>query len=298
MNRILIHISINIRKFLIDELKQSLKEFNKKYGTNTTIEAASDNHAENWLRECLTKDSMPDMAIAHATDLMLFSRDKLREILLPLRGRFPLSSDLDERGLRDPDGILHPFCLIPFVMVCNSRMVSEEERPSTWEDLVDPKWHHMVTFPDVNTPISQVVLAFLKAQYPEKFPQFYASIKFQNSPVEVIKSIAEGLFPLGITNLGFAQMMQVRDAVPIVPAEGPICSPLVLLYARHADQRLLEMGDLLFGQRIQALLSRQGFIPVNTKSPTMAGVPDEAFRFCWDGWDQYFDNLQKGNVNL
>lgn len=298
MSRILIHISINIRKVLVDALKQHLKDFNKKYGMNTTIETVDSNQEGTWLVNCLNQDSFPDMALAHASDFVQLERKKLKEKLLPLPGRFPLQVELEKEGLRDPEGILHPVFLVPFVIVCNARMLSQDERPSKWEDLLEPKWHHKVTFPAAGTPISQAVTAFLKAHYSEKFREFYSSLEFQKSPVEVIKSVGDGVFPLGIANLGFAKMLQQKNVVPVWPEEGVVCNPLVLVYSRQADERLLELGDLLFAEQIQRMLVPQGFIPINKEVAQSDQIARQVLHFPWDGWDKYFDDLRKGSTGL
>ena len=293
MNRIVIHTPMNHRNALIEGLKQHLKEFHKKHGLETTIETPSHNYSKNWLLEYLERNSSPDMIITHASDLAVLSSEKIAEIFAPFRNRFQLSTELEQQGFREPGGFLHPFALVPYVIICNTDMIEQENRPVKWEELFQPQWNNMITFPDAGTPISQIVLSFLYDYAPEKFQEFYPAVKFQSSVVEALKAVREGQYPLGIANIGFAKIMAQKNVVPIWPQDGAVCIPQIMAWSRQADPRLLELGDFMLSQPIQALFARQGFIPVN---PTLPQQPHEngKCKLLWEGWDRYWEVTRKG----
>ncbi len=292
MNRILIHTPINIRKALVDALKQHLKEFRNKHGMEISVETPGHNHAENWLVKCMEEGSFPDMVIAHATDFAPLNRQQLKEIFLPVGERFPLRRELDR--FREEGGLLNPVFLVPLVIACNTDMVDEAKRPEKWEDLLKSEWENMVTFPAGETPISQAVLSFLADKYPDKFRDFFPSIVFQSSVPEVLQSMGAGNFPLAVANISFAKMLRQKHVIPLWPREGAVCIPQVAVWSRNADKRLLELGEFFRSRQLQELFAHQGFIPVIPEVSLPAELPGRNFSFTWEGWDPFLESIRKG----
>lgn len=56
-------------------------------------------------------------------------------------------ADLLEDSI-DPDGYWIPLDFSPYVMVYNTNFVSEDEAPTSWTDLIDPKWSGRIGFAD------------------------------------------------------------------------------------------------------------------------------------------------------
>ncbi len=293
MSRVMVHVSINIRKALMDILRENLKEFNKTYREDVVIETASNDEAENWFIQSLEQGSLPQLAIAHATDFVPVSKEILKNSFLSLPGKYPLRNELKSKGLEDPEGIFHPFALIPFVIVGNTGLLHREEMPVSWQDLLNYGKHRQVVFPEANSPITQVVTAILKNWHPDKFKEFYPLINFDHSPVETLKAVGGGQFALGIANLGFSKMM-TRDIVPILPEEGALCSPLVLVCSKEAGPHLLEFANILFSKRVQEMLAQQGFIPASPDVVMPKDNRDQVMPFFWDSWGQYYKILRKG----
>lgn len=296
MDRILVHISINIRMAVVEALKEEIKASNKKYGANTTLGASASQPEGAWLRDGLAQGNLPGMALAHGTDFASLSQEQLEEIMLPLPDKFPMDSGLEDRGLRDPAGLLHPMFLIPFVMICNSSMLASHERPAGWEDLLDSRWHGQVCFPARDTPIAQVVTACLRTHYPASYQEFAARLSFLKSPVEVIRAVGEGQYPLGIANLGFAKMLTGQQVSTIWPAEGAVCSPLVLAFFQPAQPRWLELGEVLFRPVLQDMAARQGFIPVRSANLGLADIAGPGRELAWPGWQAYLASLRTGDA--
>lgn len=295
MNRILVHISINIRKAVVDSLREEIKAYNKRYGVNVSLGASASQPEGAWLGDGLAAGTLPDMAIAHGTDFANLNQEQLEETLLPLPGRFPLDAGLEAEGLRHPAGLLHPVFLIPFVIVCNSSMLSPGQRPVGWQDLLEDRWRGRVCFPGRDTPITQAVTAYLRGHHPGRFPEFASRLSFLNSPVEVIKAVGEGSFPLGIANLGFARMLSGQQVSLVWPEEGAVCSPLVLAYFRPAVPGLQELGELLFRPGLQDMAARQGFIPVKAGRLGLKDIPGAGDNLAWPGWEAYLDQLRAGD---
>ena len=298
MNRILVHISINIRMAVLEALKEEVKASNKKYGSNTTLGASTSQPEGAWLRDGLAQGNLPGMALAHGTDFASLNREQLEEILLPLPDRFPMDSGLEDKGLRDPAGLLHPMFLIPFVIICNSSMLAPHERPAGWEDLLGPQWYGQVCFPARDVPVTLAVTAYLRANYPAPYQNFAARLSFLKSPVEVSRAVGEGQYPLGIANLGFAKMLTGQQVSTIWPAEGAVCSPLVLAFFRPVEPQLLELGEVLFRPELQDMAARQGFIPVKSAALGLADIAGPGRELAWQGGEAYLASLRTGDAQL
>lgn len=294
----MVHISINIRMAVVEALKEEIKLFNKQHGVNMTMGTPTSQPEGVWLPESLAQGALPGMAIAHGTDFASLEQAQLQDLLLPLPGRFPLDSELEAQGLRDPAGLLHPVFIIPFVIICNSSLLAPHQRPIRWADLLDEKWHDQVCFPAQDTPITQAVSAYLRANHPDQYRDFAAGLSFRKSPVEVIKAVGEGAYPLGIANLGFAKMLSGQQVSPIWPEEGAVCSPLVLAFFRPAEPGLLEMGDVLFRPGMQDMAARQGFLPAKSASIGLEEVIGAKRALAWQGWESYLANLRVGETRL
>lgn len=291
MKKILLHVSINIRKALIDILKDRLKQFNKSYGENVVIETAGNDETENWLGLSLEKNLIPQIAIAHATDFAPVNKDILKEHFISMPGFFPLRNELKINNFEDPEGILHPFALIAFVIAGNNRLSGLDFASFSWQDLLNIKWHHQVVFPGSATPITRVVSAVLNRLYPHQFYQFFPTINYLDSPAEVLKAIVEGLYPLGIANLGFSKMVP-GSITSVVPEEGAIISPLVMVFSKNINPNLLEFARVLYDIQIQEMLARQGFIPVIEEAEMPLNSKGHAIEILWEGWNNFFSLLR------
>lgn len=292
MKKILLHVSINIRKALIDILKERLRQFNKEYGENVVIETASNDETENWLVSSLEQNFVPQIAIAHATDFASVSKDVLKKHFMSRPGYLPLSHELKSINLEDPEGMLHPFALIAFVVVANNAKLTSSDLTSfSWQNIMSAKWRHQVVFPGASTPITRVVSAVLHKLYPIKFRELFPTINYLDSPAEVLKAIVEGLYPLGIANLGFSKMVPA-SITSVVPKEGAIISPLVTAFSKDIDSNLLEFTRVLYGTEIQEIFAQQGFVPAISEVKMPLDSKGQAMKLLWDGWESYFSLLR------
>jgi ABC-type Fe3+ transport system substrate-binding protein len=295
MPRILIHASINIRKTLMDYLKEHLREFNRKNKANVVMESAPNNEEENWFLQALENNDIPDLVVAHATDFAPAKDSLIQEHFMKLVNPYPMSQQLQDKAFRDPEGIFHPIMLVPFVIIANNKILKNEEMPLSWKDFIDSKWNDRVVVPDTHTPISLVVTSFLRNSHPGEYEKFASCIGQKPSPVEVLKAVESGEYPIGIANLGFSKMM-TRNIQTIIPLEGAVPTPIVLTFSKKADPRLIELAEIFFKDDIQKIFANQGFIPVVEGVEMPKDENGRNIELAWKGWPEYFSAIRKDEV--
>ncbi|MEN6389164.1 MAG: extracellular solute-binding protein [Syntrophomonas sp.] len=291
MSKILIHTPLNIRKNLIDGLKGFLKDFNRNNGTKISAEPVDHSVQGSWLADRVAQDDIPEMILAHATDYATVNRGELSKVFASFPNRFPLRPELQPYG--DDAGILHPVFGVPFVIICNTRLISPEDRPSSWEELMASRWHGQLAFPDPTTPIARGVASYINSSYPGLFKEFLPHLRFIKSVPELNQAVVDGVYPLGIANIAFAKMLHQKHVVPIWPKEGAVLIPQFMVWSNRADKRLLEIGDFMLSKPVQAILANQGFVPANPELPLSNVLAENCGFVRWEEWDRYSENVRK-----
>ncbi|MEQ8176503.1 MAG: ABC transporter substrate-binding protein [Syntrophomonadaceae bacterium] len=291
MSRILIHTPLNIRKNLIDALKAFLKDFNRKHGMQIGVETVDHSVQGSWLADCVAQNDIPDMVLAHATDYATVDLGKLSDVFASFPNRFPPRPELQPYG--DDAGILHPVFGVPFVIICNTRLVNPEDRPSSWEELMASRWHGRLAFPDPTTPIARGVASYINSCYPGQFQDFLPHLKFVKSVPELNQAVGDGVYPLGIANIAFAKMLHQRHVVPIWPKEGAVLIPQFMAWSNRADKSLLEIGDFMLSKPVQAIFANQGFVPANPELPLSNVLTENCGFVRLEEWERYSENIRK-----
>ncbi|MCF4152184.1 ABC transporter substrate-binding protein [Dethiosulfovibrio sp. F2B] len=286
----LIHTAINTRRYIVDYLKERLMDFESRTGQVVAFKNPGFDHSRNWLLESISNGELPDVMLSHGSYFSVLN-DEWEDLLLP-RPSWTGNPSLHpgSASFEDPSRRLHPVFVVPMVPIYNVGMVRPEALSGSWYDLV--RRRKGVLFPDGNTPITKIVLAYLKKTWPDEFPLFLEGLSFGGSPVEIIQAVARGEFQMGISNVSFSAMAKQRRVEILPVSEGAVPLPQVLAWSRYASSDLSEeVLRLLMDEDFQRYLGEQGLWPVVDISENCR-FPVPRWKSTWEGWEDFLSGLR------
>ncbi len=292
MARVLVHLPLNISRAIEEMLKDFGRGMKQKYGIGLEIAnlhkcLAAGGQGRNWDLE-----SLPDLLIGNANYILRLAGNNLAEHVRPLAGRFSLRPELVRAGFADSQGYFHPFTIVPFAIFYNPQVVKEEELPRVWADLLDIAWRGRILMPAEHHMAPKMIRALMQAYYPEKAAALEQNMVFAGAPINVVNAVDEGHYPLGITNVTFARVSRNKNISMLWPEDGLFCMPLVMVWHKKADDRLLAIGDYLLSDRVQEYLALQTFVPVSGAVHTPTALVEKNFNLIWGGWDDFINILR------
>lgn len=172
--------------------------------------------------------------------------------------------------MMSPDNSWAPFHAIPTVGIYNKNLVSEDEVPKGWEDLLDEKWKGKIAFADPTksssayTQLYTMLLAFEDDGsegwgYVEKFVKNLDGKILSDSGL-VPKSVSDGEFAIGLTLEGEAIrfMESGSDMGIIYPEEGTAVRPsgAALIKGAKNPEEAKQFLDFLVSKEVQELIQR------------------------------------------
>ncbi len=121
----------------------------------------------------------------------------------------PVDIQTTPAGFKVPaqnDGKLLLFAYRYFGFVYNTNMVTKEEAPKSWHDLLDPKWKGKILIGDPTVPggmqyiVTSMMLPETEAKWGKPFMEQLAKqdLNFSQSEPTVPSDVASGRFPIGI----------------------------------------------------------------------------------------------------
>jgi|GEM_PF-675861 len=297
MSSVFLHSPLNINLSLVEMVKAAAREIGVKYDTVIDVKTATCYQRENGL---LTIDysKMEDMTITYGSDFSMTNRDEAGSLLCSCPERFPLRDELSLRGFSDPKGHFHPIFLIPLLIIFNRQMISKEQAPESWKDLLDERWRGKILFPERHLPACRAILALMRYQFPDRFDKFLENIVFKGSPVDVKNAVDEGQYPLGINKVSFARYARHKNVTMVWPKEGAFCLPNTMVFKKNANKTLFELGEYLRSLPVQDFFLRQGYIPVSEGLPLLSEAAKNDCRVIWKGWDWFFEIAKAANSEV
>lgn len=293
MARVLVHCPLNISRSLEEMLKNFGCEMEKKHGISVEVLTQPHRPTEEGLFQMYLKNGqLPEMVIGHVNDFAELPAGFLEENFRSLPGRFPLRPELVEAGFLDPKGYFQPFVVIPFAMFYNPNLLTENDLPCLWEDLLEGRWQKKILMPDEYRMVSKIIRTFMQAHYPDRFADFQENIIHQGAPIDVVNAVDEGRYPLGITNIAFARISRNKNTRLIWPRDGIFCMPQVMVWSKKADDRLLEIGDFLLSGQVQEYLALQSFVPASPVVAIPKLLADHHFHLRWENWEHYLSVIK------
>ena len=243
------------------------------------------------------RGTLPDLTVGHVDDFADLDPAFVAEQVQTRPGRFALRKELADLGFAHGPGGFHPFAVIPFAMFYNPTLVSPDEVPRTWRDLLAPRWAGRILMPDPNRIVSSVVRTFMKAEFPEVFAAFADNVTQQGSPPEVVTAVDEGRYPVGITNIAFARVSRDKNTRIVWPEDGLFCMPQVMVFGPGATKALWAVGDFLMSRTVQEYLTLQSFVAASPEVPLHPLVAEHHCHLRWKGWDAFLE-VVKGRHDL
>jgi iron(III) transport system substrate-binding protein len=196
----------------------------------------------------------------------------------------PAAADYPEM-YRSPDGTWHGFAGRARVLIVNTDLVKEDERPKSIYDLANPKWKGKVGIarPIAGTTASHAAVLFA-ALGEEKAKEFFRSLKANDIQVlsgnkQVATACASGQIAFGLTDTDDA-IIEIDRAGPVTivyPDQGEeqlgtlfIPNTLAILKGCPHPEQARKLVDFLLAPATEAQLSQgaSAQIPLNPKVST------------------------------
>jgi iron(III) transport system substrate-binding protein len=171
---------------------------------------------------------------------------------------------------RSPQGDWHGFAARVRVLIVNTRLVPREQRPSSIQDLVDPKWRGRVGIakPLFGTTATQAAVLFSHWGR-ERAEAFFRQLK-DNAQVlsgnkQVAVSVAQGQLAFGLTDTDDAivERDQAADVELVFPDQGEdglgalfIPNTLALIQGAAHPEAARRLVDYLLGPAVETQLAQ------------------------------------------
>ncbi|WBT09760.1 ABC transporter substrate-binding protein [Corynebacterium sp. SCR221107] len=183
---------------------------------------------------------------------------------------------------RDPENYYVGTRIIPTVIAYNTSVISEDEAPKSWQDLVDPKYSEKIVLPN---PAVSGAAAFNASVWKNDPALGEAWIKAlgQNTPMiaesngPTSQEIASGSRPVGIVVDYLVRDLAAKGS-PIAisyPTEGVpyITEPAGVFEASENKEAAQTYINFLLSKEAQSLAVEQSYLPVRNDVKTPEGVP-------------------------
>ncbi len=167
------------------------------------------------------------------------------------------------------------------VIMINTDLLSEEDYPKTWADLVDEKYRGKIAFVDPSASSSGYIqLSGMVQLYGWEFVEkFYQNLdgKLQSSSGAVPKLCADGEYAIALTyEAGTKDYVAAGANVKVIyPEDGtmPIASPPVLVKGGPNPENARLFYEFLFSKACDEITTKYGFVGNRVDVPTPEGVP-------------------------
>jgi len=218
-------------------------------GNKLVVYTANDSNLNRFVFEAFTKETGIDIEPVEAGSGVLFRRlasererplgdivwGVSRTLLRANKGLLePYASanrDAVPTMFRDPDGLWLGTNVHLLVILQNTKLIAADAGPTSWEDLLDPKWKGKIAFTDpANSGSAYTNLTMLAQLWGdndaawEKVERLVANTKVLNRSSLVFQGVGSGEFPLGMS-LEYAGYQWSSNGAPvkvIYPQDGTV----------------------------------------------------------------------------
>lgn len=194
-----------------------------------------------------------------------------------------------------------PFSALPVVIIYNYKLVSQEEAPGTWEELLKKEWKGRIAFADPQTSGTSCTALLTMCQVMKMEPRQLAECFMKQLDGKVLEdsglvtaNVKEGTSPVGVTLEESARkaIEQGADISIIYPEDGTSAVPdgtAIIKHAPHSENARLFL-DFTVSRDVQRLLGdKLGRRSVRTDIGVGEGFPKIApmdFDLYWAGAHQ------------
>jgi iron(III) transport system substrate-binding protein len=212
----------------------------------------------------------------HLVDIILAGTSKMRpfrEIGIIGRYQSPQVSNL-QPNLYDKDGWWVSLAMGPTVIGTNTNLVSPEQTPKAWRDLLDPKWKGKIgldTEPDI------MILGLLQAWGEERTLEFIRALarnqpQIRSGHTLLAQLVAAGELPIGAELYGYRVAELIAKKAPLrMSYPNPTIftlSPIMMAAFPPHPYAAALLYDFLLSEEGQTIIGRDiGRTPVRTGIP-------------------------------
>lgn len=162
-----------------------------------------------------------------------------------------------------------PFTRLATVLVYNNKSLPNTDIPETWAELLEPRWEGRIAFghPAVSasaqTQLATVIAAVGRDNVESTVEAFERNVAdgLQISSGDVISSVAEGLFPLGITleDNAIRAMRAGTDLDIVYPEDGLTLLPdaMGIVHGSEYEEEAKEFIDFMLRSETQAMVMKE-----------------------------------------
>lgn len=213
--------------------------------------------------------------VVHTSDAAHFLDFKAKGMLQAYQ---PAGMEHIRADFKDPQGAFITLRGTPYVIAYNTRLVTKDQAPRRWEDLLDPKWRGKIAHghPGYSGVVTTGMVGVLS-----KYGWKYYEALAKNQPVlgqsaeDPPVKVAGGEGPVGVSGeYNFYKSKHKGNPVEVVFPEDLVPfvnSPVAILKrAPHPNAAKLFM-DYLFGKEAQQIMADDGVTVVNDAVAYPAG---------------------------
>lgn len=296
MIRIMIHIPVNVRSWLVNYIMDNQQMLEEKIGDEIAIftphdeEYASD-VCDQWLPQAIKNDIVPDIAISMAAEYAFSGKENLSDVFGKFAGFLSEKKKIRKEfiSLIDDNQIFYPFSITPLTMLYNTQTVDESDLKHSWTDLFNPKFR--IIFPDRDKPLCRAVGAYLKANYPEDFVDFEKRVTYDGSPASVGKSLTSGEYDIAMTLSTFAEVAQNEIIGINNPQEGKVCMPQIITCKKGSEKKIEALLDFVTCDEIQEYLESQGIWTIREEGKIADNLEKNDQLSKWKDWKTYLSEI-------
>jgi iron(III) transport system substrate-binding protein len=167
------------------------------------------------------------------------------------------------------------------IIMVNTKLVPEAERPKKWSDLFDPKWKGRIVMasPEKSGSAYAQVYGIHKLYGWDGLGKLMDNAKILDSSSLVYKGTAEGEYALGLT-MEYAAYRYVaggsKDVAIVYPADGVFDAPeaaAIMAGCKHPEEARL-LFDYLLSKEVEAEIFAKHFRrPARPDVPVVQGFP-------------------------
>ncbi len=146
---------------------------------------------------------------------------RVADELVPIATLLPLREEIRQAGIPDPSGLFYPLVVLPHVIVCNRKLLKENEMPETLADLLDPYWAGKIYTGSTELPSAK---SFLLAMW-YKFGDAGLETCVKNwrqvsAPAACRHGLLKDEFPIGLLPGIFTSPGPEDKLISLWPSEG------------------------------------------------------------------------------
>lgn len=213
-------------------------------------------------------------------DINSMNSFKARKVTQPYK---PAGWEKVPADMRDPDGYWTSFILVGVYLLYNTKVVSPDQVPTSWQDLRKPIWKNKLAFSDPSVSGSAAVLTGALVQ---KYGWRYWEDIAKNSPrilpstVSLTTSIATGDKAISAITAqpGLSEMGRGSPVKLVVPTDGVPFTHIIASISSKTQQlqAARTLVDYFLSPECAALLASANRQPARLDAPPVKGLPSLA----------------------